>query len=67
MKGTALLINKDNTVTVLENVEHKVYKELINQEDSKEVHCIIGEKEITFNPFSAVIWHEEQIDWDYGY
>jgi len=67
MKGTALLINKDNTVTVLENVEHEVYEELSSQEDSKKVHCTIDEKEVTFNPISAVVWCEDAIDWDYGY
>lgn len=28
MKGTALLINKDHFVTVLENVEHDVFEDL---------------------------------------
>ena len=56
MKGTALLINQDHTVTVLENVEHKVYKELADQDDSKQVHCTIGEKEVTFDPISSVVW-----------
>lgn len=67
MKGTALLINQDHTVTVLENVEHKVYKELADQDDSKQVHCTIGEKEVTFDPISSVVWYEDSIDWAYGY
>jgi len=67
MKGTALLINKDHTVTVLENVDHEVYEELASQEDSNEVHCKIDEKEVKFNPISAVVWCEDAIDWTYGY
>ena len=45
MKGKALLINKDNTVTVLENVEHEVYEELSSQVPP------IPEEE--FNPFRS--------------
>jgi len=67
MKGTALLINEDQTVTVLENVEHSVYEELKNEEDLDHPHCTINDKEVEFNPIQSVVWHEETIDWDYGY
>ncbi|MDR4887484.1 hypothetical protein RGU12_07905 [Fredinandcohnia sp. QZ13] len=67
MKGTALLINKDHSVTVLENVEHEVYEDLVSLEDSKNIQCTINDKEIHFDPFDKVVWYEETIDWEYGY
>ncbi len=67
MKGTALLINKDHSVTVLENVEHDVYEDLVNLEDSKKIKCTINNKEVQFDPFDKVVWYEETIDWEYGY
>ena len=36
MTGTAILINEDHSVTVLENVEHEVYEELASQKDCKD-------------------------------
>lgn len=66
MKGTALLINEDQTVTVLENVEHSVYEELAN-EDLTNPHCTIDDKEVEFDPVFSVVWCEEAIDFDYGY
>jgi len=67
MKGTALLINKDHSVTVLENVEHDVYEDLVNLEDSKYRKCTINDKEVQFDPIDKVVWYEETIDWEYGY
>lgn len=67
MKGTALLMNKDQTVTVLENVDHEVYEELANQEDEKDIQCKIDDKEVKFDPVTKVVWCEDTIDWDYGY
>jgi hypothetical protein len=67
MKGTALLINKDHFVTVLENVEHGVYENLVCQEDSKNIQCTINNKEVHFDPISNVVWYDDIIDWEYGY
>ncbi|MEH7224735.1 hypothetical protein V7112_13080 [Bacillus sp. JJ1566] len=67
MKGTALLINKDQSVTVLENVEHDVYEDLVSLGDFKNSQCIINDNEIHFEPFDNVVWYEETIDWEYGY
>jgi len=66
MKGTALLLNEDQTVTVLENVELEVYEEL-KQEEVNNPHCIINDKEVTFEPVQAVTWYENGIDLAYGY
>jgi len=67
MKGTALLINKDHSLTVLENVEHDVYEDLVSLEDSKKIKCTINNKEVQFDPIDKVVWYEETIDWEYGY
>ncbi|HLR42424.1 MAG TPA: hypothetical protein VK067_04165 [Pseudogracilibacillus sp.] len=66
MKGTALLLNEDQTVTVLENVELEVYEEL-KQEEVNNPHCTINDKEVTFEPVQAVTWYENGIDLAYGY
>ncbi|WP_099364335.1 hypothetical protein [Fredinandcohnia onubensis] len=67
MKGTALLINKDHSVTVLENVDHDVYEDLVSLEDSKNIKCTINDKVVQFDPIDKVVWYEETIDWEYGY
>lgn len=56
MIGTALLINDDHTVTVLEDVEEKQFEVLKEEELADKV-----------NPAVSVIFCEEAIDWDYGY
>lgn len=66
MKGTALLLNEDQTVTVLENVELEVYEEL-KQDEVSNPHCTINNKEVTFEPVQAVTWYENGIDLAYGY
>jgi len=65
MKGTALLIKENHTVTVLEDVNHEMYKELANQEEKKAIK--IGENEVEFSPVYSVLWCEDAIDWNYGY
>ncbi|WP_077616981.1 hypothetical protein [Bacillus sinesaloumensis] len=67
MKGTALLINKNHSVTVLEDVEHVIYEELVSHGDSKQLKCTINDKEVKLDPIDKVVWYEETIDWDYGY
>ncbi|GEM_PF-791362 len=67
MKGTALLINEDHTVTVLENISHDVYEELACQETKQDLHCEIDEKVVHFDSIAKVLWCDNTIDWDYGY
>lgn len=67
MKGTAVLISKDHTVTILEDVSHDVYEKLASQEDKKQLQCTIDEKEVTFKSIAKVIWCGDSIDWSYGY
>jgi len=56
MIGTALLINDDNTVTVLEDVEAEKFDVLKEEELTDKV-----------NPAVSVIFCEDAIDWEYGY
>ena len=67
MKGTALLMNEDMTLTVLENVDVSVYKELKNEKKYDQPHCTINHKEVEFEPIHSVVWCKEDIDLDYGY
>jgi len=52
MNGTALLINEDETFTVMENIEVKKLNEIKNAEANEAVH---------------VIYYDKAIDWEYGY
>ena len=52
MNGTALLINDDYTVTVLENVAEKQFDTLKEDDSNRTV---------------SFIYHEDAIDWEYGY
>jgi len=66
MKGTAILF-QDDQITIIENVEHTVYKEMKEQCGCNHCTCKVDEKTIDFGFVSPVLWHEDEIDWDYGY
>lgn len=67
MKGTALLINDDQIVTVLENIGHEVYEEMKHQKPKEHVHCEINKKKVEFGPITKIVWLEDNVDWQYGY
>jgi hypothetical protein len=67
MTGTALLINKDRSVRILENIKHATYEELVKQENKNDAACKINEKTIHFGSISKVVWCDDAIDWNYGY
>ncbi|MHA6252815.1 hypothetical protein [Oceanobacillus sp. CAU 1775] len=67
MTGTALLINKDRTVRVLENVTHDTYEELATQLNTTQAECKIDEKVVQFGSIIKVVWCDDTIDWNYGY
>jgi len=67
MTGTALLIKKDRSVRILENIKHDTYEELVKQENANDATCMIDEKKVYFGPISKVVWCENTIDWNYGY
>lgn len=67
MKGTAILFQEDNEVMVLEDVDRSVYEEIKKQVGCKECFCEINNKQVSLGKVSPIIWHEDEIDWDYGY
>ncbi|MBU8877624.1 hypothetical protein BGM26_01305 [Bacillus sp. FJAT-29790] len=67
MKGTAILFQEDMTVTVIEGVEHSVFEEIKAQCDYEHCTCEIENKIFDFGSVSPVFWHEDEVDWDYGY
>ncbi|WP_026583092.1 hypothetical protein [Bacillus sp. J33] len=67
MKGTAILYHDENKVTIIENVEHSVFEELKEQCGDKHCQCHLENKVIDFGAVSPVFWHEDEVDWDYGY
>lgn len=67
MKGTAVLYHDGHSVTVIENVDKKVYETIKEQCGCKHCTCKIDNKVVDFGKVSPVFWHEDEIDWDYGY
>lgn len=67
MKGTALLLEKDHSVKIFENVGHDVYEELVSQKDAKKKDYTIGNRKIELGPIDKIVWYEDKIDWNYGY
>lgn len=67
MKGTALLINDDHIVTVLEDIGHEVYEKIASQKTAESISCEIDEKKVEFGPITKVVWLEDNVDWQYGY
>jgi hypothetical protein len=54
MKGIAVLFGANQTVTIFEDVEKADLEEICKLEDEE-------------NHVSSILWHDEDIDWDYGY
>jgi hypothetical protein len=67
MKGTAILYQKDLSVKVIENLDHTVFNEIQEQCGCEHCTCKVNNKVVDFGSVSPVFWHEEEIDWDYGY
>ena len=66
MKGTAILFQEQN-ITFIEDVEHSFFKNIKEQCDCNNCLCKINNKTVDFGTVSPVFWHEEEIDWEYGY
>ncbi|PLR80698.1 hypothetical protein CVD25_20405 [Bacillus canaveralius] len=67
MRGTAILYKEDNTVTFIEDVELSVYKEIKRQCGCEHCNCKLENKVIDFGTVAPAFWHEDEVDWDYGY
>jgi len=66
MKGTAILFQKQN-ITFIEDVEHSFFKEIKEQCGCDHCSCKLDNKMVNFGSVSPVFWHEDEVDWDYGY
>lgn len=67
MTGTAILFQQDKKVTIIEDIDHEVYKEIQEQDGCKDCKCLLDNKVIHFGPVYPAMWHDDEIDWDYGY
>lgn len=63
MKGTAILFNDNLTITFIENVDEDTFNDLLKEISGTEEAQ--KNKKATFPEQS--FWHEEEIDWEYGY
>lgn len=66
MKGTAILFREDQNVTIIEDIDHDAYKELKNTSECKDRNHHPYTKKDSSTVFPA-LWHDEEVDWDYGY
>lgn len=66
-KGTAILLNDDQTVTCIEDVERSMYKEMKELAGCTDYHIKMGDREICFADVQFVFWCANDVDWDYGY
>ncbi|WHY79159.1 hypothetical protein QNH20_08520 [Neobacillus sp. WH10] len=66
MKGTAILF-QEQKITFIEDVDHSFYKEIKEQCGCDHCSCKLDEKIVKFDSVSPVFWHEDEVDWDYGY
>ncbi|MDM5328130.1 hypothetical protein [Neobacillus sp. CF12] len=66
MKGTAILF-QDKRITFIEDVEQSVFEEIKDQCGCDQCNCKLNNKIVSFGPVSPVYWHEDYVDWDYGY
>ena len=66
MKGTAILFQEQG-ITFIENIDHAFYEKVKKLCGCKYGSSELNEKLVEFNSVSPVFWHEDDIDWDYGY
>lgn len=66
MKGTAILFREDQNVTILEDIDHDTYevlKKTCGCKDSNQHSYNMKDSSTVF----PALWHDEEVDWDYGY
>lgn len=67
MKGTAILYQPNQKVIFIENVDHEVYETLKQQCGCSHCNCELENNMVDFGEVSPVLWHEAEVDWEYGY
>jgi hypothetical protein len=65
MRGTAILFQEQN-ITFIEDVDVAVFEELKEQCGCEDCSCKLNDK-LKVGSASPVYWHEDEVDWDYGY
>jgi len=66
MNGTAILF-QEKRITFIEDVEQSVFDEIKGQCGYDQCCCKLNNKIVSFDSVSPVFWHEDEVDWDYGY
>ncbi|MEH7414246.1 hypothetical protein V7266_03015 [Neobacillus drentensis] len=66
MKGTAILFQERN-ITFIEDVEHSFFENIKEQCECKNCICQKKNQTVDTGLVSPVFWHEDEIDWAYGY
>ncbi len=66
MRGTAILFQEEE-IKFIENVDISVYQQIKDQCGCDHCSCKMQNKVVDFGSVSPVFWHEDEIDWDYGY
>jgi hypothetical protein len=67
MKGTAILFQSNQRITFIEDVDHTVFETIKQQYGCSHCSCKVDDREVDFGKVSPVFWHEEEVDWEYGY
>ncbi|MFC4320386.1 hypothetical protein [Litchfieldia salsa] len=67
MTGTAILFQPDQQIRFIENIELAQYEQLRSQCGCTNCTCDLNGTKVVFDEVSPVYWHEDEIDWDYGY
>lgn len=67
MKGTAILFQPNQKVIFIENVDHEVYETIKEQCGHSHCNCMVENNMVDFGEVSPAFWHEEEVDWAYGY
>ncbi|WP_080846786.1 hypothetical protein [Cytobacillus gottheilii] len=67
MKGTAILYREDQSVTIIEDVEQSVFEDIKKQCGCENCNTKIENQIINYGTVSPALWHEDEVDWDYGY
>jgi hypothetical protein len=66
MKGTAILFQEQN-VKFIEDIDVSIFNALKEQCGCSHCNCKLENKIVDFGTVSPVFWHENEVDWDYGY
>ncbi len=67
MKGTAILFQENQKVTIIEDIDRSVFEEMKAHCGCENCNCKLENKIVDFGSESPVFWHENDVDWDYGY